>query len=38
MMSMNLVDLSDGKISNDISYEIIEQYVKRYEGETISER
>ena len=32
------MDLSDGKISNDTCYEIIEQYEKRYEGETASEK
>jgi hypothetical protein len=37
-LSLKPVDLSDGKISNDTCYEIIEQYEKRYEGETATEK
>ena len=32
------MDLSDGKLSNDTCYEIIEQYEQRYEGKTASEK
>jgi hypothetical protein len=38
LLSLKPVDLSDGKISNDTCYEIIEQYEKRYEGETATEK